>query len=152
MRLLTLLVFAAGACAAAFAGGSTDANNRDLARMQGTWTLVSGEENGRKLSAEVRATGRLTIEGDQHILDVNEMFIEGTHKINAAVTPKTIDSTDLAGPFKGRVLRGIYQLTDNEFTVCFAAHGKERPKDFTAKAGSGNFIHRWQRQDAAAAE
>jgi len=152
MRLLTLMVFTLGACTAAFTHNDTDADQRDLTRMEGTWTMVSGEENGRKLSDEVRQEARLTIVSDQHLVHVGPMITNGTHKIDAAATPKTIDSTDLVGPLKGRMLLGIYELTDTEFKVCFAPHGKERPTEFTSKAGSGNFIHCWQRQHAFRAE
>ena len=29
--------------------------------------------------------------------------------------------------------------------VCFAAPGKDRPKEFSAKAGAGEFIHVWKK-------
>jgi uncharacterized protein (TIGR03067 family) len=33
---------------------------------------------------------------------------------------------------------GVYELDGDEFRICYAPPGKERPKDFSAKAGTGH--------------
>lgn len=53
---------------------------------------------------------------------------------------------DTEGPFKGKTTLGIYKLEGNQFTVCFAPPGKERPTEFSTTSGTGQFIHVWKRQ------
>jgi len=40
-------------------------------------------------------------------------------------------------PDQGKTSAGIYALAGDRYQVCFAAPGKERPKEFATKAGSG---------------
>jgi hypothetical protein len=53
--------------------------------------------------------------------------MKGTHKLDPTKKPKTIDVQDTEGSFKDQTLLGIYRILDDEFSVCFAAPGKERP-------------------------
>jgi hypothetical protein len=43
-------------------------------------------------------------------------------------------------------LLGIYELEGNTWKVCYAMPGKERPKDFSAKEGSGQTLAVWERE------
>jgi len=61
--------------------------------------------------------------------------------------PKAIDRKDTAGMFKGKTALGIYKLEKGEFTICFAAPGKERPTEFTTKSGTGVFLYVWKQQE-----
>ena len=49
------------------------------------------------------------------------------------------------GPTKGQTHLGIYELDGDTVKFCFAAPGKERPTDFTAKASSGRTASVWKR-------
>jgi uncharacterized protein (TIGR03067 family) len=149
MRLATLLVFFLGACTAAFTGETTS-NDHDLALMQGTWTMTAGEDNGHEIPADVRHAARLTIHGDHYSVHVGPKNTEGTQKIDASATPRTIDAIDQTGDHKGQVMLGIYEINEHEFKVCFAKPGQPRPHGFDAKAGSGQFIHHWEKSKEAA--
>jgi uncharacterized protein (TIGR03067 family) len=70
------------------------------------------------------------------------------HHLDPTTKPKSIDAKATAGPYKDKTLLGIYRLRGDEFTVCFAAPGKERPKNFTTKSGTGTFVHVWKRQSS----
>jgi uncharacterized protein (TIGR03067 family) len=123
-----------------------DAAKDDLKKMDGTWTLVSGEEEGQKLSDSTLKTAKAVIKGDKHDVKVGDKTYVGTHKVDPSKKPKTIDAMDTEGTNKGKTSLGIYELKDDEFKVCFAPPGKERPKEFTTKAGSGNILHVWKRE------
>ena len=41
---------------------------------------------------------------------------------------------------------GIYKFEKGQLTVCFAPPGKERPKEFSIKVGTGDFIHVWKKK------
>jgi uncharacterized protein (TIGR03067 family) len=113
--------------------------------LEGTFVLVSGERKGQALSKEVLQAGSLVIEGDKHTVKVGDETITGIHKLSPGKTPKEIDASDTEGPNKGLTL-GIYKFEKGEFTVCFAAPGKDRPKEFTSKSGTGDFVHVWKKK------
>jgi uncharacterized protein (TIGR03067 family) len=117
----------------------------DLELLQGAWTMVSGEMDGEPLPAEEVKTARLFIDGDKHVVEVGDMKLVGTHKLDQAATPKQIDALDSSGPTKGRNF-GIYEFTPNgDFRVAFSPTGEARPTDFVSEPGSGIFVHVWRR-------
>ena len=120
----------------------------DAKNFEGTWTMVKGEQDGKPLDPETIKTAKLIVRGNHHTVIVGNDKMVGTHHLDPTTKPKSIDVKDTEGPYKGTTLLGIYQLNGDEFTVCFPASGKERPKKFTAKAGTGNLMHTWKRQSA----
>ena len=54
---------------------------------------------------------------------VGEAVMKGTHILDPAQDPMTIDSTDTAGPFEDMSLKGIFKLEDDVLTICFGAPG-----------------------------
>jgi uncharacterized protein (TIGR03067 family) len=141
MTRWTVLVLAAGLLAAP----KDDPAEKELKKLDGNWVLVSGEDDGKKVSEKAIQTARLTVKGDQHTVTVGDTTYKGTHKLNPTKRPKTIDITDTEGPFKGKTVLGIYDLGREEFRLCYALPGKERPKEFSAKAGTGHRFHVWKR-------
>jgi uncharacterized protein (TIGR03067 family) len=123
-----------------------DAADKDLKKLEGSWVLASGEDNGKKVSEEALKNARLTIEGDRHTVQMGKTSYRGTHKLDPAMKPKTIDITDTEGPFKGKTVLGIYEVDGDEFKLCYAPPGEDRPKDFSAKAGTGFRFHVWKRE------
>jgi uncharacterized protein (TIGR03067 family) len=140
--LLAVCAFAGCQSAAEKAPGSGD----DAAKMAGTWTLVSGTSDGEPLPEEVVKNAKLAIVGDKYTVELGKEGVKkGTQKIDSTKTPKQIDAQDAEGPTVG-LNHGIYEFTaDGDFRVCFAAPGKDRPTEFSSKAGSGHFIHVWRR-------
>jgi uncharacterized protein (TIGR03067 family) len=143
MKRYALLVLAAGLLVAA--APKDDAKN-DQKNFQGTWVMASGEDDGKKVSADTLKTGQLMIDGDKHTVKVGDTTYKGTHKLDPTAKPKTIDITDTEGPFKDKTVLGIYELDGDEFKICYAAPGKDRPKDFSAKEGTGYHCHVWKRE------
>jgi uncharacterized protein (TIGR03067 family) len=145
MRPQALLTLAIGLLIAADAP-KDDATTKDSKGVEGSWVMVSGEAKGEKLLADVVKNAKLTIKADQHTVKVGDDTFIGTHKLNATTDPKKIDSMDTEGPFKGKTALGIYKLEGDEFTVCFAPPGKDRPKEFTTRSGTGEILHVWNRK------
>jgi uncharacterized protein (TIGR03067 family) len=109
-----------------------------LDQIQGTWTVVMAEADGKPLPAEQTKDLKLVVQGDKYTFKTPDHTIEGTYKLDPAKKPKTIDATRSDGPDKGKVLLGIYQVEGDQLKMCFGAPGKEtRPKDFAPKAGEG---------------
>jgi uncharacterized protein (TIGR03067 family) len=145
MTRCALLVLAAGLLVAA-EDAKDDASANDVKKLQGAWVLSSGVDDGKKLSDDKLKGARLTVMGDKHTVQEGGKTYKGTHKLDASKKPKTIDITDTAGPFKGKTVLGIYTLDGDEFRLCYALPGKDRPTDFSAPAGSGHRSHVWKRE------
>jgi uncharacterized protein (TIGR03067 family) len=145
MRLRTTFALAAGLVLAAEAP-TDDAAKKDLEKFQGTWTTVRVEENGEKVpEGELRGL-TLTVEGDKRtVRQRGKVLARGTFKLDASESPKQIDITLEAGDAKGRTFRGIYELEGDWQKVCLALEGGERPKEFSAKAGSGHLLQVFKR-------
>lgn len=119
----------------------------DAKKMDGTWTMVSGEEEGGKaLPADVVKKAKLVIKGDTHDVVVGDKVFKGTQKLDTSKKPMEIDSSDTEGPWKGKTAKGIFDLKDDTFKVCFAAPDKDRPKEFSTKTGTGVLLHVWKKE------
>jgi uncharacterized protein (TIGR03067 family) len=113
----------------------------ELKKLEGTWALVSAEQDGQVVTSDAVQAARLYIAGATHTVQVGKESTNGTHKLDPTAVPKAIDSTD-----QGKILLGIYELRGDEFRVCFAAPGKDRPTEFSTKTGTGHILHVWKRQ------
>ncbi len=120
---------------------------KDIEKMQGTLLLVSGERDGQKFTAEEIKQSKLIIKGDTFSIPKSTVGTsqEGTFKIDPNKRPKQIDSTAGSGPDKGKISLGIYELDDDTQKFCFAPPGKDRPKEFSSKPGSGHLLQVWKR-------
>ena len=128
------------------AADKDDAAKADTKKFEGTWVMVSAIDDGTKSSGSDLGETLLIVKGDTHDVNVRGTTYKGTHKLDPAKKPKTIDVMDTEGPFKDKTLKGIYELSGDEFKFCYAPPGKDRPKDFTAAAGSGHHCHVWKRK------
>ena len=126
-----------------------DSSKKDLAALQGEWTMVSGENSGTQFPAEVAKTGKRVCKGDELTVTFGGMtIIKATITLDATKDPKTIDYKLTDGPSKGKVQLGIYELKDDTFKSCFAAPDHERPTAFETKAGDGRTMSVWKRENA----
>jgi len=125
------------------------ATKKDFDALQGTWVLVSGERDGKKLSEETAKNTKLAVAGFKFLfVEGGEIGTasEGMFTLDATKKPKQTDSTATKGPDKGKVFLGIYDIEGDMHKVCFAPPGKERPKEFSSKEGSGHIFQVWKRE------
>lgn len=119
---------------------------KDLKKFEGTWTLSSGEADGKALTEKQLKGGKLVIKGDHYTVTIpDKEKMTGTQKIDSTKTPKTIDITDDSGPNKGKTSLGIYEFKGEEFHCVFSAPGKARPSKFSTAADSGQWLHVWKK-------
>jgi uncharacterized protein (TIGR03067 family) len=125
---------------------ANEASKKDLAKMQGDWAIATMIQDGAKLSDdEVQSIFR-TVKGDQYTVFLFRKSVgKGTFKIDATKKPKTIDFVAAIGEQK-QTLLGIYELEGDTYKICYAAAGKDRPKDFGCKKGSGHSLTIWERE------
>ena len=123
-----------------------DAVKKELAKMQGDWQLVRGEESGEAASKYVVEHFNCVIKGDQltfkGVEPLTDKASKLTIKIDASPTPKCIDLKVEAGSLKGTLLEGVYEWKGNELKLClnFASGIANRPLGFETKAGSNRVL------------
>lgn len=129
------------------AHGKDIAEKDDMDLFQGGWLLMSAHRDGKAMPKEEVQTVRLTIQGDEFVLEkAGTVVSRGTFSLNASKRPKEIDETLAIGPNKGKVFLAIYEIDAEQHRICFGALGKERPRDFCSLAGSGNLLQVWKRE------
>lgn len=118
----------------------------EMTKLEGEWSMVSGEANGQAMPKERVTSGkRLAKDGETTISFGGQVYFKAKYTIDPAKTPKTIDYAMTEGPTKGKTHLGIYELDGDTLKFCFAAPGLDRPTEFTSKEGSQHTLSVWKR-------
>lgn len=119
---------------------------KEMARLEGEWTMESGEIDGQAMPEEMRKTAKRAVKDRETTVTVGgQMFMKAKFVVDPSKKPKTIDYTMTGGPTAGKTQLGIYELDGDTVKFCFSAPGKDRPTDFTTKEGSGRTLSVWKR-------
>ena len=111
-------------------------DKKEIALLDGTWTMVSGEAGGQAMPAEMVKTGkRVAKDGETTVTFGDKVYLKATYTVDATKKPKTIDYKMTEGTTKGMTHLGIYELDGDTVKFCFAAPGMERPTEFKSKDG-----------------
>lgn len=143
MKTQTAVLIALSLLFLSGAHAQDDAAKNELARMQGEWRLVRGEENGEAAPEYAvehlkwKFNGnQLTFSGIEPLTDKASML---TITLDPTAKPKCIDLKVVVGSEKGAVIEGIYEWEKNDLKVCLAfLNGgvPNRPLEFGTRAGS----------------
>jgi uncharacterized protein (TIGR03067 family) len=137
--LVGVLLLAAGE-------GGRDGVKEAMARLEGEWSMVSGEANGQSLPKESVKGGKRVAKGGVTTITMGgTVFFKAKFTIDPAKKPKAIDYEMTEGPTKGKTHLGIYELDGDTVKFCFAAPGAARPTEFTAPEGSQRTLSVWKR-------
>ena len=121
-----------------------------LDKFQGTWVLVSGERDGKKISDDHLKGSKITYNGNQGELTSphqhsDTIFFEIV-KLDPDKSPKEFHWVRKSGPSAGKTIVGIYEFDGNDqFRFAFDPAGVTTPKDFASKEGTGFISHTWKR-------
>ena len=130
MRALLSLV----AVAFLFGGGSADALKKEIILLEGQWSMSLGEADGQAMPKEMVTTAkRVAKDGETAITIGGQPFFKAKYTIDPTKKPKAIDYIMTEGVTKGKTQLGIYELSGDTIKFCFAAPGKDRPTEFSAK-------------------
>jgi uncharacterized protein (TIGR03067 family) len=139
--VLAIAVFVTASSAVA-----DDAAKKEMAQLEGEWSMVSGEANGASMpEATVKTGKRVAKDGETTITIGGQVYFKAKFTIDPTKKPRAIDYTMTEGPTKGKTHLGIYELDGDTVKFCFAAPGKDRPTEFTAKEGSEQTLSVWKR-------
>lgn len=119
---------------------------KDLEKLQGVWSVVSMEMDGKPLSEERRKKTRLTIRGEKFTFETGVDSHEGLYKIDPTKDPKQLDIVITRGDEKGKVYLVIYKFEDGNMIQAMRLDNKSRPAEFTGKAGTGAALEIWHRE------
>jgi uncharacterized protein (TIGR03067 family) len=147
LLLLALATFSISLARAA----DDEAVKKDLAQLQGEWTMVSASADGQPMSEDMLKQMKRVCKGDEITVTMgDQVFLKAKITIDPSKKPKTIDYDMTDGFSKGKKQLGIYELNGDTFKACFNSPGAERPTEF--KAGAGLTLSEWKRQKPAATE
>ena len=102
-------------------GATTIADGCDLARLQGTWRIVSVESCGKP---DNRDNEKYTISFNRNTLTFHDC--EGNDE---AVVRFELDQKRSAKQIRFGSVRGIYDFKDNHLLICYSLNG-DRPTEF----------------------
>lgn len=119
-------------------------------KFQGTWVLVSGERDGKKISDDHLKSSKITYKGNQGELTSphqhNEAIFFEIVKIDPEKSPKEFHLVRKSGPSAGKTIVAIYEFDGNDqFKFAFDPAAATIPKDFVSKEGTGFISHTWKR-------
>jgi uncharacterized protein (TIGR03067 family) len=121
-------------------------NKNDGDNLAGTWSCVSGVNDGKPLPEDIVKQLKLTLTEDRYKTEKSQVLLfDGIYKIDAAQKPKHIDITAPEGKQAGKTSKGIYALEGETLKMCYANPDKDRPRDFESKPGSGVTLVAWKR-------
>ena len=124
---------------------------KDLAQLQGEWSMVSGSADGQTMPEQMRKQMKRICKGDETTTTMaGQVYFKAKITIDPSKTPKTIDYQMTEGVTKGKTQLGIYELDGETFKSCFGKPDAERPTDFTSKPGDGRTVSVWKREKQAA--
>jgi uncharacterized protein (TIGR03067 family) len=148
-KIKKLLLVALAAITISLAIAADDeAIKKDLAQLQGEWTMVSGSADGQPMPEEMRKEIKRLCKGDELTVMMGErVFLKAKFTIDPTKKPKTIDYDMTEGFTKGKKQLGIYELNGDTFKACFNSPGAERPTEF--KAGDGLTLSEWKRKKSS---
>ena len=128
MRTAALLVLTA---ASVMAGDAPRDSGKDLEKLEGTWTIVSVHNQGKKEETTIGTTA--VFKGKMVTFTVGDEKDTAEFKIDSSKNPGWFDIT--TGTYKSV---GIYQMDGDMLKVCLNQSGKERPTAFKSEKDSPN--------------
>lgn len=145
IKRITLILFTVLMLVRLSAAGEVE-GQRDLAKLQGKWNMVSGTRDGASLSDEMLKTGTRVCKGNEVVVHVGGMLLmKAAFTLDATKSPKTIDYNVTEGPNAGKKQLGIYKFDGDTVQFCFAGVDQPRPDAFESKTGDGRTLSAWKR-------
>lgn len=122
-----------------------EAVKKEAEKLQGTWEILSSEEDDRPTPEVIVQNLKVVIKGNQLTLKGVEQLINQFGKvtltIDPATMPKIIDFKVEAGMERDKTFEGIYTLKDDELKICASTRsGGNRPEEFKTQAGSNRLL------------
>ncbi len=122
----------------------------DLEKLQGVWNITALETEGNKLPESMFSGAQVIIKGDQSESIGMGGVYRGKVMLDPTKRPNHIDIVFTEGHARGMTNHGIYELRLDSWKLCLDTTGKDRPKSFTTKPGSGHALETLKRAPSIA--
>ncbi len=102
--------------------------------LEGAWAPIAASVSGQELLVAELRVKYLVLDGhDYNIVDrSNQVVDRGEYLVNGSAKPWTIDIVGRDGPNAGRSMLAIFELKDDQLTVCYSLDGNNRPANMQA--------------------
>src|SRR6266478_5381995 len=98
----------------------SEAVKKDLAQLQGEWSMVSGAADGQPMPAQMLKQMKRVCKGDETTTTMaGQLYFKARISIDASKKPKTIDYQMTDGFTKGNKQLGIYEVEGDSLKACF---------------------------------
>jgi uncharacterized protein (TIGR03067 family) len=114
--------------------------------LDGTWIPTKAEVGGQPLPDDALKGFRLVIKGDKYTVKAGAVTDEGTLKVDAHKTPKTMDIVGTEGPNKGKTYPAIFELKEDALRICYDLDSKQRPDEFKSPKDRKHFLVTYKRE------
>jgi uncharacterized protein (TIGR03067 family) len=134
MRKYGVVVLALGLLVGAGKAKAEDKTDKD--KIQGSWSLVTLEENGesQKVAEDSDKYIKLKIDADKFQVTLSKGEHEAIFKVDSSKKPKTIDLTLKGGDEDGKEMKGFYELDGDTLKICIGSpEHPDRPAEFKSK-------------------
>ena len=112
------------------------ADEKALKELEGKYAVTHMEKAGKVAEKAKSDSVKIAIMGDEMIITIEDkqdtQERKAKLKVNAAVTPHTIDIMPSEGDAKGKTFPGIYKIAKGVVTLAFTEEG-DRPTEFKAE-------------------
>jgi uncharacterized protein (TIGR03067 family) len=113
-----------------------------LRALEGTWTFLHLEIDGKKLPSTMFEASRILIDGDRFRTESPEATYEGLFNIDVEAQAHHIDFEFVAGPEAGNRNLGIFRLDGDQLDISLDMTGASRPSEFNSAGGKGRAFER----------
>ncbi len=118
----------------------------EIAKMGGTWSMVSAERDGQPVPEFLVKTGKREATGNSTSVTVGgSVILKATFTVDPTKKPKTVDYTLTDGKSAGKKQLGIYEFKGDTMKICFASPGAPRPKVYKTKMGDKTTVSVWKK-------
>jgi uncharacterized protein (TIGR03067 family) len=119
----------------------------DPAKLVGTWTFVSGEKEGKKISTDNLKKGVIDLTKDVLTMKFGDEKFVIKYSVDATKSPARIKMEITEGPQgQGSKAEGIIALKGDQLQLCYPAMGGATPDTFMTKEGSGLHLFTLERK------
>jgi uncharacterized protein (TIGR03067 family) len=119
-----------------------DPPNKDIDKLQGTWQVLSGEENGKPMKKDQIDEISYEFRGDSLIIKHMGIALGASEiKLNVAKKPKEMDI--LVG--SNGINPAIYEIDGDKLKICMDKPDGIRPTQFKTKADTAQKMFEFKR-------
>ncbi len=149
IAIAALLVWSIEPLFAAEMEGGPDAQ-KELQKFQGAWVMVTGEMDGKTLTADHIYNSKINYNGNKVELVLpnqsSETIFSDIVKIDTTKNPMEVHKLRKNGPHAGKTVVAIYEFKgDDQYNIAFDPAGKTKLTEFATKPGTGHVWNTWRR-------